>query len=120
MTNLKNFIKCFTDILDNNTCEDIINTYDPKKFNRSLVGNDYEISDARKVYENFLDPKFENIIFENHPSSINSIAVNLPARAASIKAGLNGAGFPCNIEKQTAAINMPAIPNFVKLPKSES
>ncbi len=74
MTNLKNFIKCFTDILDNNTCEDIINTYDPKKFNRSLVGNDYEISDARKVYENFLDPKFENIIFKKVGDILNSYA----------------------------------------------
>lgn len=70
----KNFIKCFTDILDNNTCEDIINTYDPKKFNRSLVGNDYEISDARKVYENFLDPKFENIIFKKVGDILNSYA----------------------------------------------
>jgi|TARA_R100000482_G_C5060435_1_gene116835 predicted 2-oxoglutarate/Fe(II)-dependent dioxygenase YbiX len=72
MTNIKNFIKCFPNILDNDTCEDIISTCDFKKFKRSVVNNDYEISDDRKVYENFLDPKFENIIFEKVGNILNS------------------------------------------------
>ena len=75
MSNLKNFIECFPNILDDTICDNIINTYDPKKFNRAEV-EDGEISNDRKVYENFLDSKFENIIFTKVGKILNTYATN--------------------------------------------
>tara|TARA_R100000664_G_C2753672_1_gene141110 strand:+ start:1407 stop:1940 length:534 start_codon:yes stop_codon:yes gene_type:complete len=72
MSYLKDFIKCFPNILEDNTCDEIIKTYNPDNFVRSVVNNEYEISDDRKVYENFLDSQFENIIFKKVGDILNN------------------------------------------------
>ena len=62
MITIKDFIKCYPNILDNTLCDDIINSYDFDKEERATI-NEKEVSDIRKVYQHRLHEKFDTIIF---------------------------------------------------------
>ena len=63
MINIKDFIKCYPNILDNTLCDDIINSYDFDVEERATIGEKKEVSNNRKVYQHRLDEKFDRIIF---------------------------------------------------------
>ena len=62
MINLKNYIKCYPNIIDEDACKKIITQKD-LKFQRATVGGGKKTSTVRNCYSKPLDKAFDTIIF---------------------------------------------------------
>jgi len=64
MINLTDYIKCYEEVLDKKTCNDIINDITINDFVKARTGDDLE-SKFRNCYNNRLNKKYSNKIYES-------------------------------------------------------
>ena len=71
MIKIEDYIVRYENILDEKTCDSIVQTYDKKNWNRSTV-SDSEVNESRKCFGRPLDKKFHEKIFNAIGSILNS------------------------------------------------
>ena len=64
MINLTDYIKCYDNILDQETCTNIINNINFDNFQRATVDDDTTNSNYRNCYQNRLNNDFDKKIYE--------------------------------------------------------
>ena len=64
MINLEDYIKCYDNVVDQETCKNIVNNINFNDFERARTSDDTEISGFRNCYQKVLSKEFDKKIYE--------------------------------------------------------
>ena len=77
MINLEDYIKCYDDVVDQETCKNIVNNINFNDFERARTSDDTEISGFRNCYQKVLSKEFDKKIYDFNKKLNQKILIKL-------------------------------------------